>query len=1228
MHLTIYPQERRFQGYQAKVLLIMRLTLFLLLASCLLASAEGTGQKVSLSGRKMKLEDVFLRIKKSTGYVFFYNEELLKKANPVDINVNNADIKDVLDLCFKNQPLSYTIVGTTIVIKNKESGAVNYIPLQAEVPMMEEPPAVTISGRVLYNNGQPAPSISIIVKGTQNGTITNDEGIFRLANVAEDAVLIFSGVNVTPVEVSVNGRTDLGTITLELRATEGQEAVVVSTGYQTISKERATGAFGRVTDEVISKRPTSNIANALVGQVAGLVADPATGFTIRGRSSLSGPADRIPLLVVDGFPIEGGFSSINPNDVQSVTVLKDAAASSIYGARAANGVIVITTKGSGKKGKINVNYNFFLTSGSKIDLDNYLNIADSKTQIEYLDQVYNTFKGTTGISDPYGFPNGSFRGARSTYATLLNELEKGYITRETFDKERERLLNSNYKDEYNEYLLRNYFFQQHNLSISGTGEKNSYKFNALFDNDLSSYQNNTNNKFLLNFTNIYNLSESIKYTLSANMTSYRSKSNGISLSQVSRVTQPWTKLFDAEGNYTRMEYQNYEPLVKTFEPRLPYNYRYNMLEESSLKDNEYSALDLRIQNQFEFNIGKGLRFVPMFQYELFNQESISVYDEKMYAARNYSNIVSKYDTLSGMYVSQIPRGGIYRKNSASNRESFKLRAQLDYKKTIGNKHEIVALAGGEMISTKSNVEFPELKFGYSSKGLNYALFDYKSDLIDMFTNTVLENSQSYEGELIYNYKQSSFRQANIFNERFVSGYANGSYTFDRRYTASFSLRTDGSNYISKDLRDKFSPFYSGGLLWNLSNERFMSNVKFVDRLALRGTYGVTGLAAGKNSVIAVTVFSSQAPTPETGNFSNGFLSGRDNDFLTWEKTYSSNIGLDYSLFRHKLFGSVDVYRRHTKDVLSAVQTSQVVQSTQFLNLNLGEILNEGIEISIGTDWNISKDFNWSGMLNFDYNYNEVLEYNYLNPTLFNYLGSNRGGYVEGRPTDYLYAVKLVGTTKDGFYVQEKRNGELVVANNNANSFANVSRSTIPGMSVDDDDRIYYMGRTTPPATIGFTNTFSYKGFSLMAIITGRFGHVFRMTDQNLLTGFTNLNFSASGLAAMQSSSLVATTNVGNLRPTLTNQAMIGESNSMRNFYSTTIIADASHIRLNEIYLGYNFSNEVLGNGRKFLKSLNLFAQARNLGLLWKANERGLDPEYPLGSVKPIALFTFGAKIGM
>jgi TonB-dependent starch-binding outer membrane protein SusC len=1221
-------------GKRAKFFRIMKLITVFMLAAVMQVAAKGTAQTVTYSAKNAKLQTLLQAVEKQTGFVFFYNNEDVDKATPVTVTLSNIPITKALDEIFKNQSLGYDIQGKTIFIKYRPLPVIA-ITGETPVPTKESVPlAEIIKGRVVNENGEPVVGASVIIKGTNTGTNTNSNGEFEITAPTNNVTLVISSVNIEPYEIKTNGRTNLATISVKTKIIE-TAAVVVNTGFQTISKERSTAASDRVTDAILSKRPVTNLANALAGQVAGLVADPNTGFVIRGRSSLSNnTADRTPLLVVDGFPIEGGFNSINPNDVKTIDVLKDAAATSIYGARAANGVIVITTKGMGAKGRMNVTYNSFVSIGSQIDLDNYMNIADAATQIAYEDKLFNTFKGlTTNIyADPYTRTNGSFRGNLSPYASLLVELSKGNITQQNFDSKKQEILGTSYKDDYQKYLLRNSVVQQHNIVISGAGDRNSYKFSALYDDDKTSFQFNDNNKVLLGFTNIFNITNNIKYTFNTNLTQYNTKTNGISLAHAKSVTSPWTKLVDNNGNYTRMDYQNYEPLVQTFEPRLPYSMRYNLLEEASLRDNNYKGQDLRIQNELEIKFLKHFKIRPMLQYELFTDESTSVYDEKSYASRNYANWVSTLNTTTNTFVSQIPKGGIYRKNGANRRRSLKFRTQLDYNKTFGSRHEVVAVAGGEVINTRTEVSGPDLKFGYSGTSLNYALFDYAVDRFDMFNlGTILENSVSYEGANIYDFKASSFRQNRRFNERYLAGYFNAAYTFDQKYTASISARTDASNYVSQTVRDKFSPFYSAGLRWNIAKENFLKNAKFIDQLALRTTYGVTGNAAGKTSVLALSVFSTSAPSTETGNLPAGFITGRDNDFLTWEKTYSTNVGADFSFFKGKISGSIDLYRRHSKDLLSSVLTSQVIQSTSSLTLNLAEVLNKGIEVSLGTKQNFGKNFSWNGNLNFDYNYNEVLSYNFLAPALFNYLGTNTT-FIQGLPTDRLMMVRLAGTNKDGYFVQQKRNGELIVANTTTNSFAEVGgfgmgRMT-SGLSPKDDDRLYYQGRTTPPATLGFTNTFNYKGISLMAVITGRFGHKFLRTDENLLYSLGANSYSASGLAALQASSLIATTATGNINATIINQAVTGTSSSLRNFYSEAVVEDASSIRLNELYLGYDFAGNTLGKLGNIFKSATLYTQARNMGLLWKANDRGIDPDFPLGTLKPVKTFTFGVRLGL
>jgi TonB-linked SusC/RagA family outer membrane protein len=1082
-----------------------------------------------------------------------------------------------------------------------------------------------VRGTVLNEAGEALIGVTVLTKEGTLGTATDLNGRFSLDLPDGNQTLIFSYIGYESQEVPVAGRSEIQVIMQE-NITELDEITVVATGFQTISKERITGAFDNVGETVLSKRPVSNLADALNGQIAGLVADPTVGFVIRGRSTLSNSvADRRPLLVVDGFPIEGGFESINPNDVLSVDVLKDAAASSIYGARAANGVIVITTKGTGPKGKINVNFNSFVSTGDHIDLDNYMNIVDSREQIAFDDYFYQTFKGTTLIRDPYSAT--TFRGRFSEYYTLLAERDKGNISQEAFESARQRMLNSSYKDDYYDYVLRKSFAQQQNLIISGTGDKNSYKFSFLYDNDKTSLQNNNNDRYLLGFSNTYNISRNIRYTFSNNLTFYNRANNGVNLDYAKSVTSPWTRVFDGDGHYARHVDAYYEPRALALESQSPYSMRYNFLEESRLRDNLYTGMDLRLQNEFEIKVGKSLRIRPMLQYESFRSDDRSIYDQQSYAVRNLANIVSTLDANTGRYVTQIPPGGIYRYNGGQKRDSYKSRLQLDYNKTLRGRHELAAVAGGELITSKTQVNDQEVKFGYNKDGLNYALFDYNMNRTDIWGGNVDNAPTTFEGSNLF-LRNGFSRQSSILNERYVAAYANASYTLNNKYTATVSMRTDASNYISRANRERFSPFYSLGLRWNLKQETFLQSANFIDRLAIRATYGATGNAAGKTSVLPFSVFSNVSPSAETGNFVSGFINGRQNDQLTWEKTYSTNIGTDFSLFKGKLYGSIDLYRRLSEDLLTAVQTSNVLWSSTSLTINAAKVLNKGVELSLGTNINIGRSFNWNTMVNFDYNYNEVLEYNFRATRLLNYVGSTT--FVAGYPTDRIFAVKIAGTTKDGFYVLQKRTGELVIENSSANSFSGFSSlsNTIPGINPGDDDRIFYMGRSTPPATMGFTNTFNWKGFTLMSVMTGRFGHLVRRSDTQLLFNQGSVNYSATGMPLLLTPSSIATSNTGIINPSRANQSVFGTSISTRTFYSDVTLEKASHIRLNEVYLGYEFPGSILNGTGKPIKSLTLYGQARNMGLMWTNNESNIDPEFRPGTLKPVRTFTFGFRLGL
>jgi hypothetical protein len=410
----------------------------------------------------------------------------------------------------------------------------------------------------------------------------------------------------------------------------------------------------------------------------------------------------------------------------------------------------------------------------------------------------------------------------------------------------------------------------------------------------------------------------------------------------------------------------------------------------------------------------------------------------------------------------------------------------------------------------------------------------------------------------------------------------------------------------------------------------MKNNKTFDRLAARVTYGATGNAAGKYSLLPFSIFATIAPSGETGNLPSGDVTGRLNDELTWEKTYSTNVGIDFSIHNSKFFGSIDIYNRHSKDLISNVQTSNVLWSVSQLTLNAAEVLNRGIELSLGTSLKIGNNLTWAGSINADYNYNKILDFNFVSNQLSQYVGFTQ--FIEGLPTDRIMGIKLAGVTREGFFIQETKTGELVTLNNTSNAFNGFTTlgAPMPGVELIDDPRLYYGGRTTPPATLGFTNSFYYKGFTLMSVMTGRFGHKVRniTSGPNFASSHLSKNFSQSAWdQIITTSPLVASDQVGILYPTLANRLLVNTGNSLYNFNSLNSIDNASALRWDEVYLGYELGSKQLGKIRNVFNNLTIYGQLRNIGLLWTNNKGGFDPGFLPGSIAPIMTMTFGARVG-
>jgi TonB-dependent SusC/RagA subfamily outer membrane receptor len=372
-----------------QIILKMKLTAAVLLIACLQVSASGFAQKITISRHNAPVEQVLKEIKKQTGYLFFYNQEWIKQVKAVDIDVKQASIDEVLKICFYNQPVNYSIVDKTIILSKKELFTPN-----AEIPIFKEVPPKEVKGKITDASGETLPGVSVRVKGTNTGTTTDINGNYTITVPEDNSILVFTYIGYVTKEVSVSSRSAIN-VTLEAANTALTEVVVI--GYGTSNLANLTGSVSTVdVEKAMSSRPATNVASMLEGQVSGVFIHTNSGqpgaegmnVLIRGQGSMG---DSQPLVIVDG--LESSMDNINPFDIESISVLKDAASASIYGTRAANGVILVSTK-RGKEGPIQIRYNTYFGKQDPTAVPDFLGSADYA-------ELHNEARANAGLSPTF-----------------------------------------------------------------------------------------------------------------------------------------------------------------------------------------------------------------------------------------------------------------------------------------------------------------------------------------------------------------------------------------------------------------------------------------------------------------------------------------------------------------------------------------------------------------------------------------------------------------------------------------------------------------------------------------------------------------------------------------------------------------------------------------------------------------------------------------------------------
>ena len=1145
----------------------MKLTMLILIAAILQANASAFAQKVTLSENKLPLNKIFERISEQTGYDFLVSTANLKRSKPVTITVKGEDLNIVLDKIFKDQPLSYVIQDKMIVISEKESKNSE----KAEDRLLNP---VAISGMVTDTTGSPLQGATIRIKNSERKTFTDRDGRFTI-NAEAGAEIEVSFIGYRSYTFSVDAVQKFLKIVLHASASSLNEVNVVSNGYQILPKERATGSFSQVDSTLISRRVSTDIISRLEGVVPGLLfnrntstsASGQTDISIRGTNTLFSNSQ--PLIVLDNFPYDGDINNINPNDIASITVLKDAAAASIWGVRSGNGVIVLTSKKGRQNQKLAIELNANVTIGAKPDVFYSPNFLDAN---DYIDIEQDLFK--QGFYNPALTDPGQ---VVSPVVQILADQQAGTITPQAANAQIDALRAKDVRNDLSKYFYRKSVLQQYDLNFRGGGKQSDYFFSAGNDYSTSSQAGNSGNRFTLNgnynFYPIKNLtlSAGIKYIQSASQNN-SPVGNIYTGGHYYNSIFPYDQLADASGNALPIVRDYNYNLTSNSPPPGFLNWQFRPLDELNNADNQTHSLDNLLNFGASYQLIPGLSANVKYQYEKASVLVNDYYSTSTYYARNLINQYTQQNP-DGTLTYPIPVGGILQQSNAY-LTSQQIRAQLNYAKTFDQKNELNAIAGAEVRSAINSGE-SNTAYGYNKNTeTNFTAIDYYDN---------------------FNLTPSDFGSSQIPNNlgfskttnNYVSYFSNAAYTYNSRYTLSVSGRIDKSNLFGVTTNQKAVPLYSTGFSWDLSKESFY-HMDWFPYLKIRATYGYN--ANVNTSATAVTTLQQQ---------SNSFYSGipyddianPGNPNLRFEKVRMANFGLDYNTKNSIVSGSLEYYLKKTSDLFGSSPLPPSSGLNTFFG-NTASTRGNGFDIVINTRNIYNANFKWTSNLLISHVLDKVTVYD-APTSVSGYLaaGSGNGGTITplaGRPIYAIYSYRSGPLTHDSGDPQGYLNGKL----------SSDYTSIISNATVKD---LYFDGPSRPTTFGSFRNSLVFKNWALSANIIFKLDYYFRrsstgISEPAIVYGNVNKDYANR----WQQPGDESHTSVPSV------QAADNADRDNFYYYSQSLVDKADNIRLQDIRLSYDFIKR--GASKLPFSHLQVYVYLNNVGILWRANHDHLDPD--------------------
>ncbi|MEO6868859.1 MAG: SusC/RagA family TonB-linked outer membrane protein [Ginsengibacter sp.] len=1023
----------------------------------------------------------------------------------------------------------------------------------------------TLSGQVKSSgDGTPLAEVSVSLPGGLVHATTDSNGSFKLQLSAKQLTLEFTHVGFIANKIVVSGQQS--TLLVYLTPSENiLKNVVVSTGYQKIPKERATGSFTIINNDLINRSVSTGILERLENVSSGLLFDKrynsAPSLLIRGQSTIL--SDASPLIVVDNFPYEGDINNINPNDIENVTILKDAAAASIWGARAGNGVIVITTK-RGKRGQpLKVELNNNITIGNKPNLFYNRNFLNSRDFIDVEKTLFNQGYYTWQEDDPGQ--------TLSPVVQLLIAARDGKISAEDANNNINELSKLDVRNQLSSYLYQKSINQQYSVAMQGGQSKISYFLSAGLDQNRSNLVRDGFKRITLNSLTTYYPLKSLE--LSTNIVYSKSiqTENNTGASQVNsgggKGLYPYAQIAGPDGKPLSIVRDYNSKYIAAADSSGFVEWHFRPLQDLRNADYTKDLENTRINTSAKYNFNKALNIEARYQFE---QQTTTINNLQKTETYNVRNLINQYAYTDGSGIIQfpIPVGDIL-DHTVMSLNSHSLRGQLNFNRDWKNDHSINALAGIEIRQASINSNGNRF-YGYDDNLATSVPVDYITEF----------NNNPYGGSTIPYYVTLAGQE-----DRNLSYYINAAYAYKKRYILSGSARKDESNIFGVNANQKGVPLWSAGLAWIASAEKFFPFASWLPYLKIRTTFGYSGNV--NKSFTAYTTASYN--TNSTTQLQQAIILSPPNPDLRWEKTGMANIGIDFETKNNFLSGTLEYYHKRGLDLIGTAPLDPtagfIVANRSVFTGNNADMKGQGFDIQLVLTKNLANVL-WKSDILFSHSTDKITRYDYESP-VSNYLSFYPSPIV-GKSRFGIYSFNWAGLDPETGDPQVYLNGKI-----SKDYGAIRSKATFADLK--------YSGPALPTYFGAWRNAFSWHALSVGFNITYKFGYYFKRSSINYSALFAqwlgNVDYEKRWLKPGDEK----VTQV----PSMTSSPDYSRDYAYSN--SSVLVEKGDHIRFQDINLSYQF--EKATNHWLPFNNLKLYAYINNLGIIWRANKLNLDPDY-------------------